>query len=151
MSQACAHHFYLVSTIDHSLWLATQAVNLLVGWWPVTITLLIAVLMSSRTAEEHGDEQLRSLPSLLFMFPLLILIWGSLAGVDSAHPGFRFWRLAVIALLIALQAAVSVALIYVARGARWPTAWFAALLAWISTVCAYLSGLAVSGHIPLPA
>jgi len=141
-----------LSIIGYTLWLFTEAVSLLLKIWPVTLALaLIAVATRQPGMRELPHPQARSLPSLLFMFPVLILIWGSVTSTDHARATPPIWQFGVLGLIVTLQIAASTALVYVSRSSRWGTGWFAVLLAWVTGVCAYISALAIEGQIVQPA
>ncbi len=140
-----------LSIVGYALWLANEAFGRLVDLWPITIALIVLVLVSARAGpRELPQPQIRSLPSLLFMFPVLILIWGAAASADEPRTSLPILQYAVLSLILVLQTAFSAALIYVQRSSRRATAFFAVFLAWLSAVCGYSSILAINGTATPP-
>jgi hypothetical protein len=122
----------------------------MVNWWPVTLTLFVAAVFVIRRKGLPDDQQLRSLPSVLFLFPVLILLWGGAAHVDAGVVPASAWRLGVLAVLVVLQLVATAAVIYVSRRFRWQTAAISLLIAWISFVSAFQCVLAVTGRLTVP-
>jgi hypothetical protein len=135
-----------VSIIGYTWWLATQAFELLFSWWPVTLLLIGAVVISARGAEhEPARSQQRSLTSVLFLFPVLSLIWGALARQDDPIAPPSLWKVLILALIVLSQVAASTAVVYVAHKQRWHTAAICGLIGWFSALCVYLSWMAITG------
>jgi cytochrome bd-type quinol oxidase subunit 2 len=125
-------------------------VRLLYSWWPVTIGLLIAAVGMMRWHGLQRNQQLRSLPSMLLLFPVLIVLWAAIVRADTASDGAGIWRLAVVAVLLLLHVAAAGALVYVSRSCRRQTLSLVLLIGWLTGVCGYVAGLALVGRLVPP-
>jgi hypothetical protein len=122
----------------------------MVEWWPVTFALLVAAIIVIQRKGLPQDQQLRSLPSVLLLFPVLVLLWGGAAHVEAGIMPASAWRLAVLAVFILLQIVATSAVIYVSRDFRWQTAAIGLLIAWLTFVSAFECVLAFTGQLSLP-
>jgi hypothetical protein len=132
------------------LWLATQALGLLMAWWPATLGILIGVIAAARVQGPPDEQELRSLPSVLCLFPVLILVWGSLARFDDSPASPGAWRASILVVVLLLQLAATTAVVYVSRRHRWYAASLGAAIGWFAAACAYLSWMAVTGMLEEP-
>jgi hypothetical protein len=137
-----------MSAIGYTWWLATQVLQLLLTWWPVMLTLVLATILASRYESTPSSDQLKSLPGLLWLFPVLVLLWAGVAGPDQTRTGWSGARIAVLVSVLVMQLGSSLALVYVARGRRLSTAGFCTILAWISGLCVYAGVLSVAAGPP---
>lgn len=138
-----------MSVIGYAWWLANEALRLLLVWWPVTSALVVIAVVMARRNFQLGDPDLRSLPSVLWLFPVLILLWASIARLDTGGEGGG-WRLAVLGLLSLLHLTATAAVVYVSRSAWRQTSSLGALITWVAGICTYLAVLAVTGRLSAP-
>lgn len=136
--------------IGYAWWLCSRVLEILLDFWPVTLALLVATYLSISRRGLPEDQQLRSLPSVLFLFPVLMILWGSMARLEFGAVAAIPWRLAVLVAIVLLQAAMSGAVIYVSRGYRHQTAWLTALISWIALACVVQTVLALTGRLEMP-
>lgn len=119
-------------------------------WWPVTGPLLLGAAFMIRWHGWQSDPQLRSLPSMLLLFPVLIVLWASIVRMDATTQGGGVWRIAVVGVLLMLHLAVAVALVYISRTYRRQTLTLVLLISWLTGVCGYVAGLAMTGRLVPP-
>ena len=123
---------------------------MLVDYWPITLSLLVATWISIARGGLPEDQQLRSLPSVLFLFPVLVLLWGAVAHIDfGVRPGIP-WRLAVLFVIVLLHGVMSASVIYISRGYRQQIGWLAGLIGWFAFACILQSVLALTGRLQPP-
>lgn len=140
-----------MSVVGYAWWLSGLVLRQLVEYWPITLALLIAAWISIARNGLPEDQQLRSLPSVLFLFPVLIILWGAVAHIEyGARPGIP-WRVVVLTLIIFLHCAMSAGVIYISRGYRQQTGWLAGLISWFAFACVWQSTLALTGRLEPPA
>ena len=134
----------------YAWWLARLVIQLLLDFWPITLALLIAAYISIARGGLPEDQQLRSLPSVLFLFPVIVILWGAVAhlefGVRAAIP----WRLGVLGVIVLLHICTTAAVIYISRQYRRQTAWLAGLISWVALACVVQSTLALTGRLDPP-
>jgi hypothetical protein len=139
-----------MSVIGYAWWLSSLVVRLLVDYWPITLALLIATYVSISRGGLPEDQQLRSLPSVLFLFPILILLWGAIAHIEFGIRPAIPWRIAVLVVVVLLHCAMSVSVVYISRGYRRQTAWLVGLISWVAIACLIQSSLALTGRLDPP-
>lgn len=139
-----------MSVVGYAWWMSGQVLRWLVEYWPITLALLIASYLSIARGGLPEDQQLRSLPSVLFLFPVLVILWGAAAhleyGIRPAIP----WRIAVLAVIVLLHCVMAAGVIYISRGYRRQTAWLTGLISWFAFACVWQSSLALSGRLNPP-
>jgi len=122
-------------------------IQLLLDFWPITLALLIAAYISISRGGLPEDQQLRSLPSVLFLFPVIVLLWGAVAHLEfGARPAVP-WRLGVLAVIVLLHIFTTTAVIYISRRYRRQTAWLAGLISWVAIACVIETTLALTGRL----
>jgi hypothetical protein len=139
-----------MSVVGYAWWLGGLVLRLLVDYWPITLTLLIATYISIARGGLPEDQQLRSLPSVLFLFPVLILLWGAVAHIEFGIRPAIPWRIAVLAVIVLLHCVMAAGVIYISRGYRRQTAWLASLITWFAFACVVQSSLALTGRLDEP-
>lgn len=139
-----------MSVVGYAWWLGGLVLRLLVDYWPITLTLLIATYISIARGGLPEDQQLRSLPSVLFLFPVLILLWGAVAHIEFGIRPAIPWRIAVLAVIVLLHCVMAAGVIYISRGYRRQTAWLAGLITWFAFACVVQSSLALTGRLDEP-
>lgn len=139
-----------MSVTGYAWWLSGRVIQQLLDFWPITLALLVAAYLSISRGGLPEDQQLRSLPSVLFLFPVIVILWGSVAhlefGVRSAIP----WRLGVLAVIVLLHISTTAAVIYISREYRRQTAWLAGLISWVALACVIQTTLALTGRLDPP-
>ncbi len=140
----------VVSIIGYAWWLGGEVLRSLVVWWPITLGLVAGTLVSIYRQGLPEDQQLRSLPSVLLLFPVLMILWGAAAHLDVGTEEQAAWRLAVLAVIVLFHVVMTVAVIYIARSARQQTAILAGLITWVAILCALQSTYALTGRIQPP-
>ena len=139
-----------MSVVGYAWWLSGLVLRLLVDFWPVTLALLIATYISIARGGLPEDQQLRSLPSVLFLFPILIILWGAVAHIEfGLRPAIQ-WRIAVLAVIVLLHCVMAASVIYISRGYRRQTTWLAGLITWFAFACVVQSSLALTGRLDPP-
>lgn len=136
-----------VSVLGYAWLLANEVFRLLLVWWPVTGALVVTVIVLMHLRGLQTDQQLRSLPSVLLLFPVLIVLWASAVRVDNGEVGGSTWRLTVVAVLLMLHFAATAAVVYVSRSFRPQTLSLGILIGWVTAVCGYVAVLAVTGQL----
>ncbi len=139
-----------MSVVGYAWWLTGLVARLLVDYWPITLALLIATLISISRGGLPEDQQLRSLPSVLFLFPVLVILWGAIAHIEFGIRPAVPWRVAVLAVIILLHFVMSAGVIYISRGYRRQTAWLTGLITWVAFACVVQSTLALTGRLDPP-
>ena len=139
-----------MSVVGYAWWLSGLVLRLLVDYWPVSLALLVATYVSIARGGLPEDQQLRSLPSVLFLFPVLIILWGAVAHIEFGIRPAIPWRLAVLLAIVLLHCAMAVSVIYISRGFRRQTAWLAGLITWFALACVVQSALALTGRLDPP-
>jgi len=136
-----------VSVTGYAWWLFGRVIQLLLDFWPITLALLIAAYISISRGGLPEDQQLRSLPSVLFLFPVIVLLWGAVAHLEfGARPAVP-WRLGVLAVIVLLHIFTTTAVIYISRRYRRQTAWLAGLISWVAIACVIETTLALTGRL----
>ena len=139
-----------MSVIGYAWVLANEAVRLLLVWWPVTLVLAVIAIVIMRSDEAPPSaKELTSLPTALLLFPVLIVLWASMARVDPSDSSAGLWRLAVVVLLVMLHLLASAAVVYISRGFRRQTLSLSVLIGWLTGICAYIAMLSVTGRLTL--
>ena len=139
-----------VGMIGYAWWLSGLVLQLLLNFWPVTLALLVAAYLSISRRGLPEDQQLRSLPSVLFLFPVLMILWGAIAHLEPGAESPIPWRIAVLAVIVVLHLAMTGAVVFVSRGYRQQTAWLAMLISWIALACIVQTSLALTGRLTTP-
>jgi hypothetical protein len=122
----------------------------LVDLWPVTLALLVATYISIARGGLPHDQQWRSLPSVLFLFPVLMVLWGAIAHVEFGIRPAVPWRIAVLAVIVLLYCVMAAAVVYISRGHRRQTVFLAVLISWFTFACIVQSSLALTGRLDPP-
>lgn len=136
-----------MSVTGYAWWLFGRVIQLLLDFWPITLALLIAAYISISRGGLPEDQQLRSLPSVLFLFPVIVLLWGAVAHLEfGARPAVP-WRLGVLAVIVLLHIFTTTAVIYISRRYRRQTAWLAGLISWVAIACVIETTLALTGRL----
>lgn len=139
-----------MSIIGYAWWLAGQVAAVLAAWWPMTGILCMAVAYSVYKDGLPQDQQKRSLPWVMLMFPVIMLLWAAAAHLEPVNAAIVPWRLAVLGVIVFLHFTTSIALVMVAQNFRRQAILIAILVAWIAVVCAYQSVLALTGQHATP-
>jgi len=139
-----------VSVVGYAWWMAGLVARFLVDLWPITVPLLVTAYLSIARGGLPDDQQLRALPSVLLLFPVIIVLWGALAHLDFGIRAAVPWRIAVLAVIVALHVLTSAAVIYISHQHRRQTAWLAGLIGWVSVACVVQSTLALTGRLEPP-
>ena len=137
-----------MSVIGYAWLLANETFRLLLVWWPVTAVLVIAAVVVIRLKGLQTDQQLRSLPTVLLLFPVLIVLWAAMVHVEEGV-GIGVWRLAVVILLLMLHLAATAAVVYVSRSFRPQTLSLGILIGWVTGMCGYVAVRAVTGRFAM--
>lgn len=139
-----------MSIIGYAWWLAGQVAVTLAIWWPVTGFLAFMAAHSIYRDGLTDDQQMRSLPSVLVMFPVLMILWGALAHIEPDDAAIVPWRLAVLGVFVLLQIVATAAIISISRTHRRQTVLFSVFVGWVALVSAALSAMALSGRMIPP-
>lgn len=139
-----------MSVTGYAWWLSGLVIQLLLDFWPVTLALLVAAYISISRGGLPEDQQLRSLPSVLFLFPVIVILWGAVAHLDFGVSPAIPWRLGVLAVIVVLHIATTAAVIYISRQYRRQTAWLAGLISWVALACVIQAALALTGRLNPP-
>lgn len=139
-----------MNVVGYAWWMAGLVAGLLVELWPVTLPLLITTYLSISRGGLPEDQQLRALPSVLLLYPVVIVLWGAIAHLDFGIRAAVPWRVAVLAVIALLQVLTSAAVIYISREHRRQTAWLAGLIGWVGVACIVQSTLALTGRLDPP-
>lgn len=139
-----------MSVTGYAWWLSGLVIQLLLDFWPVTLALLVAAYISISRGGLPEDQQLRSLPSVLFLFPVIVILWGAVAHLDFGVSPAIPWRLGVLGVIVVLHIATTTAVIYISRQYRRQTAWLAGLISWVTLACVIQATLALTGRLDPP-
>lgn len=123
---------------------------MLVDFWPITLSLLVATYISIARGGLPEDQQLRSLPSVLFLFPVLMILWGAIAHIEFGLRPAIPWRIAVLVVIVLMHCLMSYGVVYISRGYRKQTAWLTGLISWFAIACVVQSALALTGRLDPP-
>lgn len=139
-----------MSVVGYSWWLTSLVFQLLIDYWPITLALLIATWLSISRGGLPEDQQLRSLPSVLFLFPVIVILWGAVAHLEFGARAVVPWRIVVLGIIVVLHVCTTAAVVYISRQYRRQTAWLAGLISWVAIACVVQSSLALTGRLDPP-
>lgn len=142
--------FKELSVVGYAWWMGGLVLRMLVDYWPISLTLLVATWISIARGGLPEDQQLRSLPSVLFLFPVIVILWGALAHIDYGVRPAIPWRVIVLFLIVVMHGIMSASVIYISRGYRQQAAWLAGLISWFALACILQSFFAVTGRLQPP-
>jgi hypothetical protein len=135
----------------YTVWLARQAISALLYFWPVTLTLAAAFILTLalRSPLVGSESQLRR-RHLLLLSPLavtlLILCWGAAMQHPSTSQTLApSWPSHVVLALLVLQFLVSIWVVWAMKDYRWFSASTVALEQWFGLACAFVAGMSVTG------
>lgn len=139
-----------MSVVGYAWWLSGLVVRLLIDYWPITLALLVATWISIARGGLPGDQQLRSLPSVLFLFPVLLILWGAAAHVEYGVRPDIPWRIVILIAITLLHIVTAVSVVYISHSYRRQTALLAVLITWFAVACVVQSSMALTGRLNPP-
>jgi drug/metabolite transporter (DMT)-like permease len=129
-------------------WLAEESWSALRYYWPITLALVAAVVVTSIFNFPFARSRFHH-RYLLVLLPLgvslLILVWGSLMRNSGQHSVAPTWPSHVILGLLVAQFLTGIGVVCALKGYRWFSAAVVLLEQWVGVAFAFVAGMSVTG------
>ena len=137
-----------MNLILYVFWLAAMAWSMLLYYWPVTIALIVAVVVTSIFNFPFFRSRFQSRHLLVFaplIVTLLILVWGSVMHHDDSQSFAAAWPDRIVTALLVIQILIGIGVVSIMKGYRWFSLTAVLLEQWIGLACAVTAGISVTG------
>jgi hypothetical protein len=136
-------------SFDYFFGLCDQTIGFLIILWPGTINFSGGVIITGWYTVKKPFNKKLLFVLLLFAFPILMLVWGTLFRSQesgpylSSHPQWIDWIGEAISLGSLICGSV---LTLIMKPYRWFVFAFSALIVWLTMVATFVAGMSVSGE-----
>lgn len=138
-----------MQAINRFFWLSEQALGFVFYTWPITSILLAIMLITGIITFLKNSKGFRFraiLGLLIFIFPILILIGGTIFAHQSGTPKGASTIISIVGgILFYGQIPFGIWLVYLAVGYRWFVTAQVLLGGWFSCGAMFVAGMAVTG------
>ena len=134
--------------IDYTIWLAKESGEALSYYWPITVCLIGAVILTGVYNFPFLPGRFRNRHLLMFsplVVAFLTLAWGSIMRHESLDRLAPDWPADIIAILLVIELLLSGGVILALKGYRWFVTSVVLLELWIGLAFAFIAVMSVSG------